>query len=159
MFILLAGACVLTYYFHVVLETGTIFIHYFYIPIILAALWWRRKGLAVAIFLALLIILSHIFVREEVVTANDYFRALMFIVIAFVVATLSEWIAKAQAKAEVKAKRICLKFSGIVWYIEFVCTKKVYTIFSKNSSLLTGKSFAEDFFDNVWDNARGKRIR
>ena len=98
MAILLAAACYLTYYFHVVRETGTIFTHYFYIPIILAALWWRRKGLVVAIFLALLILFSHIFVREEVVTANDYFRVLMFIVIAFVAATLSERIAKAHEK-------------------------------------------------------------
>ena len=98
MLILLASACYLTYYFHVVRETGTIFTHYFYIPIILAALWWRRKGLVVAIFLAALLIFSNIFVRVEVVTANDYFRALMFIVIAFVAATLSERIAKAQEK-------------------------------------------------------------
>jgi PAS domain S-box-containing protein len=98
--ILLAAACYLTYYFHVVRETGTIFTHYFYIPIILAALWWRRKGLSVAIFLALLILFSHIFVREEVLAANDYFRALMFIVIAFVVVTLSERIAKAQEKSD-----------------------------------------------------------
>jgi signal transduction histidine kinase len=100
MAILLADACIVTYYFHAVLNTGTIFTHYFYIPIVLAALWWRRKGLAVAIFLALLIIFSHIFVREEVVTANDYFRVLMFIVIAFVVVTLSERIAKAQKKSD-----------------------------------------------------------
>lgn len=96
--ILLAGACVLTYYFHAILDHGRVFTHFFYIPIILAALWWRRKGLVVAIFLAALIIFSHIFVRAEVVTANDYLRALMFIVIAFVVATLSEQIAKAQEK-------------------------------------------------------------
>ena len=99
MAILLAGACFLTYYFHVVLETGVVFTHFFYIPIILAALWWRRKGMVVAIFLALLLIFSHIFVREDVVTTFDYSRALMFIVIAFVVATLSERIAKAQGKA------------------------------------------------------------
>ena len=98
MAILLAGACVLTYYFHAILETGTVFTHFFYIPIILAALWWRRKGLAVAIFLAVLVIFSHLFVRAEVVTANDYLRALMFIVIAIVVAALSERIAKSHEK-------------------------------------------------------------
>ncbi len=96
MLILLAGACFLTYYFHAILETGMVFTHFFYIPVILAALWWRRKGLVVAVFLAAFLIFSHVFVREEVVTANDYFRALMFIAIAFVVATLSERIAKAQ---------------------------------------------------------------
>ncbi|MEA1956963.1 MAG: PAS domain S-box protein [Euryarchaeota archaeon] len=98
MLILLAGACLLTYYFHAILETGMVFTHFFYIPVILAALWWRRKGLVVAVFLAALLIFSHIFVRAGMVTANDYLRAFMFIVIAFVVATLSEQIAKAHEK-------------------------------------------------------------
>ena len=99
MAILLAGICFLTYYFHAILKTGRVFTHFFYIPIILAALWWRRKGLTVAVFLAGLLILSHIFVRGETVTTNDYLRALMFIVIASVVATLSVMIAKAQQRA------------------------------------------------------------
>ena len=104
MAILLAGACVLTYYFHVVLNTGTVFTHFFYIPIILASVWWRRKGLAVAIFLAALLIFSHIFVRAEEVTANDYFRAFMFVGVALVVAILSEKIENAEAKLRHYAK-------------------------------------------------------
>jgi len=40
--------------------------------------------------LAVLLILSHNFLRIDVVTANDYFRAIMFLVIATVLATLSE---------------------------------------------------------------------
>ncbi|MGB2727490.1 MAG: PAS domain S-box protein [Halobacteriota archaeon] len=96
---LLGICCALTYYFHAILGTGEIFTHFFYVPIILACIWWRRKGLLVAIFLAALLIFSHIFVREPPVTANDYIRAPMFIAIALVVATLSEVIAKARAKA------------------------------------------------------------
>jgi len=98
MLILLDGDCFLTYYFHAIVETGMVFTHFFYIPVILAALWWRRKGLVVAIFLAALLIFSHNFVRADMVTANDYLRAFMFIVIAFVVAALSEMIAKAHEK-------------------------------------------------------------
>ena len=48
MAVLLAACCFLTYYFHAVLEIGTILTHFFYIPIILASLWWKRKGLGVA---------------------------------------------------------------------------------------------------------------
>jgi PAS domain S-box-containing protein len=99
MAILLAGACFLTYYFHAILETGVVFTHFFYIPIILACIWWRRKGLAVAIFLAVLLSLSNTFIRIAPVTANDYIRTLMFIAIAFVVSILSERIAKAQEKS------------------------------------------------------------
>ena len=94
MAILLVVCCFLAYYFLVVLGIATVFTHFFYVPIILASLWWKRKGLAVALFLALLLICSHHFLRDDVVTANDYFRALMFVVIGFVVALLSERIAK-----------------------------------------------------------------
>lgn len=85
----------LTSYFHLILERCTVFTHFFYIPIILASLWWKRKGLVVAIFLAAILIAGHIFFRFDVDINNDYLRALMFIVIAFVVATLSEQIENA----------------------------------------------------------------
>jgi len=62
--ILLAGSCFLTYYFHEILETGTFFTHLFYVPIIVASVWWKRKALAVAIFLALFLIFSHHFLRH-----------------------------------------------------------------------------------------------
>ncbi len=94
--ILLAGACFLTYYFHVVIERGTVFTHLFYIPIILASIWWKRKGLAVAIFLALLLIFSHFFIRADVETFNDLIRAPMFIIVALTTVILSERIAKAE---------------------------------------------------------------
>lgn len=94
--ILLSGCCFLTYYFHVVLQAGTVFTHFFYVPVILSSLWWKRKGLAIAIFLSLFLMFSHHFLRAYVVTANDYLRAIMFVVIGFVVATLSEMIAKSQ---------------------------------------------------------------
>jgi len=41
--ILLGISCFLTYYFHIVLKTAVIFTHFFYIPIILACIWWERK--------------------------------------------------------------------------------------------------------------------
>ncbi len=101
---LLGICCALTYYFHVVLGVGTVFTHFFYVPIILASLWWRRKGLIIAMFLALMLIFSHFFVRAEMETVNDLIRAPMFIVVALAVAILSERIAKAGAKLKNYAK-------------------------------------------------------
>ncbi len=99
MAILLGFCCFLTWYFHSIAKLGTVFTHFFYIPIILAALWWRRKGWVVAIVLAALLIYSHhTFPRDYVYPYNDYFRAIMFIGVFFVVAALSERIAKAQEK-------------------------------------------------------------
>jgi PAS domain S-box-containing protein len=103
--ILLGISVFLTYYFHVVLSIGTVYTHFFYIPIILAALWWGRKGIIVALFLGLLIIFSHIFIRTEVVTLNDYGRAVMFVVVAFVIATLSEQLKRQQTATEKERDR------------------------------------------------------
>jgi len=100
MAILLGTACFLTYYFHEVLGTGAVFTHSFYIPIILAALWWKRKGLFVAIFLAAVLILSHIFLRPDVSSQNDYFRGLMFIGVSLVTVMLSERIARTEETIE-----------------------------------------------------------
>ncbi|MBW1614842.1 MAG: GAF domain-containing protein, partial [Deltaproteobacteria bacterium] len=99
MAILLAGYCFMIYYFHVIFQSGTVFTHFFYIPIILASLWWKRKGLTVAIFLGLFLIFSHHFLRDYAVTSDDYFRALMFLVIGSVAALVSERIYKSQEKA------------------------------------------------------------
>ncbi|GAI57275.1 unnamed protein product, partial [marine sediment metagenome] len=106
MVILVGISCFLTYYFHARLGIGTVFTHFFYIPIILASLWWKRKGLVVAIFLAALLIFSHIFFRQDVVAIDDYLRASLFVVIGFVVAVLSERIFKAEQKIQAYAQEL-----------------------------------------------------
>lgn len=100
MSILIAVSCFLTYYCHVVVKTGTVFTHFFYIPIILASLWWKRKGLIVPIFLAAFLISSHMFLRVDVVTINDYLRAVMFIITGSVVAVLREHVSRAEQESE-----------------------------------------------------------
>ena len=87
--LLVSVAIFLTYYFHVILGSGKVFTHFFYVPIFLSALWWKRKGLIVAVLLALLLVLSHDHLRGAL-NPNDYVRALMFICVSYVVALLSE---------------------------------------------------------------------
>jgi PAS domain S-box-containing protein len=96
MFLLLACCCVLTYYFHAVLGTSTVFTHFFYIPIVLAAVWWRRKGVMVAVFLAVLIFISHNLFRTDVQSINDYCRALVFVIVSLAVVGLRIRIDRAE---------------------------------------------------------------
>ncbi len=96
MTILLSLCAFLTFYFHAVLGIGIVFTHFFYIPIIIASIWWKRKGIIAALFLSILLVLSHMFIRGNVSTINDFFRAPMFIVVGLVTAILSERIAKGQ---------------------------------------------------------------
>ena len=84
----------LTYYFHVTRNSGAVFSHLFYIPILLSCIWWRRKGIGIAIILASVFILSHIVFRGLTESYNDYYRAVMFVVVACFTAFLSERLTK-----------------------------------------------------------------
>ena len=94
MTILLALACFLICYFHLILESNIVFTYFLYVPIVLAALWWKRKGLVIAIFLASLLAISCFFFRTEGVAINDYCSALMLVGIGSVVAVLSERVTR-----------------------------------------------------------------
>ncbi len=99
MAVFLAGSCLILYYFHSFLGTGNIVAHMFYIPIILAAVWWGKKGIIVAAFSSIFLVFSHAILFFNVANSEDYFRAFMFIVVACVVAELSERITKRKEEA------------------------------------------------------------
>lgn len=94
--LLLVGALPITYYFHGILHTGRIFTHLFYIPIILAALWWEAKGVLVAVFLSGLLLFSGLLLRPEPIGFNDVFRAAMLLAVALMVAGLRSRISAAE---------------------------------------------------------------
>lgn len=94
--ILIFIATFLTYYFHAVLKTGIIFTHFFYIPIILSAIWWKRKGIFVALLLIVVLFLGVSVFAKRVPGIDDIVRAFMFLVISSVVIVLSEKIAQSE---------------------------------------------------------------
>ncbi|MBN1880772.1 MAG: HAMP domain-containing histidine kinase [Deltaproteobacteria bacterium] len=89
--ILLGG---ITYYFHQVRHSGTVFTHLFYIPIILSAYWWKRRGIVVALLLSLLIILSGLLLQNYSSNIEDYIRAGMFLIVSLVAVIAAERIEK-----------------------------------------------------------------
>jgi PAS domain S-box-containing protein len=96
--VLIAFSCLLTIYFHLVLGICTIFTHFFYIPIILAAFWWKRKGIVVAVFLAGFLITGHMLFSGDVGIEEDYLQGFSFIFLSSVVALLSERVAREEKK-------------------------------------------------------------
>lgn len=92
-------ACILIYYFHFVLRTGIIVTHFFYIPIVLSGVWWKRKSLWVPFFLAGLLFFSDWInpLRTDPWT-EDFIRAMVFITVGVVTVFLSERIEKSQRK-------------------------------------------------------------
>ena len=104
--ILLSICCFLAYHFHGVLKTGIVFSHFFYVPIILASIWWKRKGLFVAVFLALLLVSAHASLLREAGITNNLIRASLFIAVAFSVSILREKLARAENRLKKYAKNL-----------------------------------------------------
>lgn len=88
-------AVLLTYISHAVMRTGILFTHLFYIPIVFASVWFRTKGVAVAVFLALLVLFSHFIFLQNVPFWENLLRAGMFMFISITVARLTEGLVKA----------------------------------------------------------------
>lgn len=94
--ILLGICCALTFYLRLFLGVEVVYSHFSYIPIIFASLWWKRKGLVVAIFLASLLVFIHpspygFYIDGGI---DDLVRASFFIIVAYVIALVSEKEAK-----------------------------------------------------------------
>jgi len=88
--LLIIAVCILvTLYVNVVIGTEVVYTHLFYIPIILAGIWYHRKAVYLAIFLGL----AHIsigFYLAGYIVPSTLVRGAIFIIVAFVVGYLSE---------------------------------------------------------------------
>jgi PAS domain S-box-containing protein len=85
----IAISILITLYVNVYLGIDVAYTHFYYIPIILTGIWYGRK----AIPLALILGVSHIligYIPDGIVDPSTIVRAAMFLVVAVVVAYLSE---------------------------------------------------------------------
>jgi signal transduction histidine kinase len=88
-FALVAVCIFLTIWFHYISDVGFVFPNLYYVPIILACLWWDRKGIALAVFLAAFLIVSSALSPGTQALWDDMVRAAVFLLIAAVIAELS----------------------------------------------------------------------
>ncbi len=93
-FLLILICTILTIYNHFYNYSTTIFTHFFYVPIILATLWWGRRGILVAIFLALFLVISHIIARSYISASitGDVIRSIFLILVSILLVLLIERI-------------------------------------------------------------------
>jgi len=95
--ILIIICCLLIYYFKVILRISILVAHFFYFPSILACLWWKRKGLIIPVFLAVILIIFNFIPELEffnLETINNFLRVISLIVVGIAVSLLSGHISK-----------------------------------------------------------------
>ena len=84
----LAITVFLAVYVNVILGIEVVYTHLFYIPIILAGIWYHRKAIYVALSLGVLhIVLSY--VSDGMLTYESFLRALIFVATAYLVGTIA----------------------------------------------------------------------
>ena len=87
--ILTLGVCAATVYFHSVVGTDIIFPHLYYLPIIMAAIWWERRSWLLTAFLCAFLLASHVLSGVAVSITSDLARAATFLLVGGVVIELS----------------------------------------------------------------------
>ena len=118
---LLAAAVFLTYYCHVILETEVVFTQFFYVPIVLAAAWWQRRGLLVGVFLGALLIFCHMVFGGPGPITDDLIRAGMMLLVSAVVAELSREISgkgRELKESEERYRLIAENAADVIWIMD-----------------------------------------
>ena len=150
---LLTVCIFLTYYFHFLLKTEVIFTHLFYIPILLASLWWARKGIIVSVCLAVMLLVINLTVSLELpIIYSDLIRASMFIIIGTMIGILSEKKLLLEGKLRAYSKDLEQRVEER--------TSEVRGLQEKQRAILDGISDAVIVLDNnlnvIWANKIAK---
>ena len=88
------GICCIIY-FHHVLEMDIVFTHLFYIPIIVSAIYWKKKGFIIAVSFALVLVVSQLIAQNSSIII-DILRASVFIFTSIITILLSQQYDKLQ---------------------------------------------------------------
>ncbi len=80
----------ITYYAHFIRGIDFVFTHFFYVPIVLAAFWWGRRAIWVAIFLGGWLLTSHYLSGLDIPYSSDLLRFGMVVMVSLTVGILRE---------------------------------------------------------------------
>jgi len=95
-FLLFAAGSII-FYCHTLLKMDVSYSYTFYVPIVLAAIWWRRKGISIAVALGVYLMFSEYLFLNRAPSLDDITRTVIFVVVAFVVSLLSEGLDRVEA--------------------------------------------------------------
>jgi len=91
----IAASVLIALYAAFVAHITIVYTHLFYIPILLAGMWYKKKAVAVALFLGIVHILVTHF-SPPPLTVNEFARVVIFVLVAYVIGLLSEQRAKGE---------------------------------------------------------------
>jgi len=118
--LLVAGYAALGAYFHLALGVHVVYTHAGYIPIVLAGMWWGRRGVVVAGLVACLPVCFHLLDLATAPLWSDAARIFFFLAVAIAVGELSEKVKAGQRALRLSEEKYRLivekSLAGILVY-------------------------------------------
>ena len=93
--ILVAVALFLEVFVHVYLGISVVYSHFFYIPVVLAAIWYGKRSVLVALLLGIALV-AGTYYSTGFIDTGTLLRALMLVVIALIIGTIIDHMKKEQ---------------------------------------------------------------
>ena len=92
-------ACaILAFFVGFIREETIVYTHFFYIPILLAGVWYRKKAVYIALLLSSVYILVALLSPQTALSAHIFERSAIFVAVAYVIGFVSEERAKGEEK-------------------------------------------------------------
>jgi len=135
-------ACLILYYFRRILKTHVVSTHFFYIPIILSAYWWKKRGLVTGVFLAAVLLISNVVFENGHFFINDFLRVCAFLVIGIIASVLSERFGRVEKELREKNEFHQTTLNALP-YPFYVIDAEDYTIKLSNLAYYIGKALPE----------------
>ena len=110
LFFTVSACIILAVFVGFILNETIVYTHFFYIPILLAGVWYRKKAIYVALFLSFFYILVTLFSPQAGLSVHVFERSAIFVVVAYVIGIVSE----KRAKVEKEITRERDKFQKIL---------------------------------------------
>ena len=100
-FLLVLAYLLLALYFRVVLQTSVVYTHFVYIPVVLAGMWWGKRGIFFAAALAAATLLLRVFLLPTAGFGpdelwSDLARVFFILVVSICVGTLSDRLCRSR---------------------------------------------------------------
>ena len=118
--LLVAGYAALGAYLHLALHLHIVYTHAGYIPIVLASMWWGRRGVVAAGLVACLPVCFHLLGLASAPLWSDAARIFFFLAVAIAVGELSEKVKAGQRALRVSEEKYRLivekSLAGILVY-------------------------------------------
>ncbi len=94
-------------HYHFVMKSCTVATHLFYIPIVISAIWWKRKGLFIPLFLGFFLLASHHLFVHDSSPSPEYLRVIMFLTVGIITVILREQLVMAEKSMARERKKLC----------------------------------------------------